>query len=1011
MVVTFSAVTIPAYAGVASSDSVVTEASVSLFFQNVQGFIGKRSLFANSSILDHHQIAIIQETNIHSVRHKNFENLQLRSWTGFNLTTVDSGKSCRGALLGFRNDLCIPVPTKVDLPSSMRDFDLACYAFDFKTKRLNIISAYRSPSMSDIECDEFFNAIQTVIGSISGLIILVGDLNVVASRPFICGLKQNVLLRRITDAGLANKFRGVTRHASNEQLDYIFANFDVRCDLVPGLNSDHYAIATSFTLSYELLKVPLRVISSLKNCSVRCIRQLIHNAVSVLLTDPTISNAELLIEYEMLIYDIVEEFGNHRIVKAHSRIAGLSRQISKHILHPPETLTQQEYFDKLRCLQKKDAARRMRKYMSSQNLGVAIQSIFAKPSKKSSMACALHPKQFTKKILKDEMNDVHSLHKPHLTRPEILKKSVCVDSIANKFRPSILYNNRFWQRIADNMFTDRDTDVNQYSMVEVVTKDAKKSLEVDGWRIIWKSPLTTKFYDLIRSQFISTEVFENAAYTGGASTQVTLSKIFSMDFGRNEGLFGADFANAFASACRNCLNEIVDAPILPKEINFDVFVGDNSDCGYISHWGTGAGRPSGGPAFNAILDSHFRESKTDLDCLAAYADDSQAKTSIDKVSIQCLLDKFVEAKHFGLQVHLKGTKGPTLLVRKKHVGHLDIPSTVTVVNVIKFLGIDISIGPLTSLIGSFPEAVIQNLYFHARTLGTGLRLARLNASTNEWLMVFKLASRSVAALIESRFQYAVCYLGSASMYRFYTIHRAVICNLLDISPGFFGFRTSKERLATSDKHVIKDLGPEFDKLESNTYKTLCAIAGRPTLRQLCLRACVVVKRQCPFATWNAAAKKNAPISTRPRISIFQKKIESFIDFCKDMPDKPGKDLLTEFLNCKSTRLRRGYIKLCTDRLFKTDLKKRGFEVNNMDCSLCKRQKRADISQESLDHMLAIHFSDKRSLKQLARSSRIYGNITVAGRARAEQINHLFSQLDKEVLVRSTPQKISKKNNS
>ena len=998
----------PAKADDTSSDSVVTEASISLFFQNVQGFIGKRSMFLNSSILDLHQIAIIQETNIHSERHKNFENLQIRNWTGFNLTTVDSGKSCRGALLGFRNDLSIPIPTKVEIPPSMRDFDLGCYSFDFKTKRLNVISAYRSPSMSDIQCDEFFTAIQTLISSISGLIILVGDLNVVASRPFICGLKQNVLLKRITDAGLTNKFRGVTRNASNEQLDYIFANFDVRCDLVPGIKSDHYAITTSFTISYELLEVPLRVISSLKDCSVRCIRQLIQNAVSVLLTDPGISNAELLIEYEMLIYDIVEELGDHRVVKAHSRIAGLSRQISKHILHPPENMTREEYSEKLRCLQKKDAARRMRKYMSSQNLGVAIQSIFAKPSKKSSMACAMHPREFTKKILKDEMNDAHSLHRPHLTRPEILKKSVCVDSIANKFRPSILYNNRFWQRIADNMFTDRDADVNQYSMVEVVTKDAKKSHEIDGWRIIWKSPPTTKFYDLIRSHFISTEAFENAAYTGGASTQVTLSKIFSMEYGKNEGLFGADFANAFASACRNYLNDIVDAPLLPKKINFDVFVGDNSDCGFVSHWGTGAGRPSGGPAFNAILDSHFRESETNLDSLAAYADDSQAKTPLDKKSIQCLLDKFVEAKHFGLQVHLEGNKGPTLLVRKENVGPLDIPTHVTAVNRIKFLGINISIGPHTSLIGSFPEAVIQSLYFHARTLGTGLRLARLNASMSEWLNVYKMASRSIAALIESRFQYAVCYLGSASLYRFYTIHRAVICNLLDISPSFFGFRTSKERLANSDKYVIKNLGSELEKLESNTYKTLCAIAGRPTLRQLCLRACVVISRQCPFTKWNLAAKKNAAISTRPRISIFQQKIESFIDKCKDMPDMPGKELLTEFLDCKSTRRRRGFIKLCTDRLFKVDLKKRGFEVNDMDCSLCKRQKRTDISQESLDHMMAVHFSDNRSLTKLARSRRIHGNIRIAGRARAEQINCLFSHVDNEVLVRSTPRKISKK---
>ena len=56
---------------------IFTESKISLFYQNIDGFVGSRSLFLNSSILDLHNIVLLQETNLHSERHKNFENLLL----------------------------------------------------------------------------------------------------------------------------------------------------------------------------------------------------------------------------------------------------------------------------------------------------------------------------------------------------------------------------------------------------------------------------------------------------------------------------------------------------------------------------------------------------------------------------------------------------------------------------------------------------------------------------------------------------------------------------------------------------------------------------------------------------------------------------------------------------------------------------------------------------------------------------------------------------------------------
>jgi hypothetical protein len=57
---------------------------------------------------------------------------------------------------------------------------------------------------------------------------------------------------------------------------------------------------------------------------------------------------------------------------------------------------------------------------------------------------------------------------------------------------------------------------------------------------------------------------------------------------------GADFKNAFAHACRTCINQVFGCEFLPKFLYLDVKVNNSSSDNHCSYTGTGAGRPSGG---------------------------------------------------------------------------------------------------------------------------------------------------------------------------------------------------------------------------------------------------------------------------------------------------------------------------------------------------------------------------------------------------------------------------------
>ena len=151
-------------------------------------------------------------------------------------------------LVGSRLDL--PRPKLVKTPLALRRFDVRCIRMEFLCGDIFIIAAYRSPSMDNSSCIEFFELINDLIMSLSGRILLVGDLNISCGRPFIHGQLQDCLFSYITEAGLVSTFSGPTRQ--NCQIDYVFSNFDCSTRVTDGVKSDHRALITSFCCKFDI---------------------------------------------------------------------------------------------------------------------------------------------------------------------------------------------------------------------------------------------------------------------------------------------------------------------------------------------------------------------------------------------------------------------------------------------------------------------------------------------------------------------------------------------------------------------------------------------------------------------------------------------------------------------------------------------------------------------------------------------------------------------------------------
>ena len=163
-----------------------------------------------------------------------------------------------------------------------------------KTDNFVIISAYRSPSMSNEKMVEFFNELIETISEFAGKVVLVGDLNV-CDRPWSRGLSESIFLKEIENTGLNSSFSAATRQKN--QLDYAFTNFEIKSKIVPGLfRSDHMAISISAEFSFDTIKVPTTYIAKSKALCPKTIQWLMHVAAKKFI-DSGLDSGDLILEY------------------------------------------------------------------------------------------------------------------------------------------------------------------------------------------------------------------------------------------------------------------------------------------------------------------------------------------------------------------------------------------------------------------------------------------------------------------------------------------------------------------------------------------------------------------------------------------------------------------------------------------------------------------------------------------------------------------------------------------
>ena len=160
----------------------------------------------------------------------------------------------------------------------------------------------------------------------------------------------------------------------------------------------------------------------------------------------------------------------------------------------------------------------------------------------------------------------------------------------------------------------------------------------------------------------------------------------------------------------------------------------------------------------------------------------------------------------------------------------------------------------------------------------------------------------------------------------------------------------------TDNVTISNLFDFVCKLESKTYIMLAAICGRPTLLEICLRACMVILEQADFNQWNLAHTK---AGLRPIKSRFELRVNYFCDNAIPLLNSRKNSGIHEaFLSCVSGQQRRIYVKLCTDRFFHSDLIPRGFDTIS-NCRWCINPiSNLDpcIKEETFQHAIDYHLT-------------------------------------------------------
>ena len=945
---------------------------LNIYYNNVGGFLSKNNIIKNSNIAMTHDILIFQETNIKDDHlGMGYDDFAICNKVASNLSLADNKTFSRGTIIAWNPEIC---SVKLIKEHCSKNFEIKVVQVESGLDFFHIVSAYCSPSQNRDRYSQFFITLADTISSIHGKILALGDWNVERNRSLHHPNGEQMLLNLVEFTGVTSEVSGVTRPSSGNQLDYVYSNIEgISANIKDGF-SDHKGIDIEMDVRVRTFTVPARAIKRTKSIPKEVLDELVEWHVPDLIKEGVpVGNA--LMEMEILLWELRENLYKYRIIPEHTRVADCSRQVSMTILN--SDLSTREKREKLRVQQSLDASRRITKSLTTGKGGERIMACFTLGAKKKQLVkCKLSPEDFKNDILADENETNHQNHNPplgacsHLARPLLgsdLDKAV--KKVKKKWLDHGGFSTSFWLGIGSKMMSEEDKGVYSFSNVEPVEKDRSKPDEKKGWRLVWKATsLVEKIYDCLRSMLIDSSALNNDAYCAFRSTQRTLAKVSCWTVTKESALLGCDFANAFGNACRSCANQLLGFEFLNPKINFEVTTEIGSSNPAISTMGTGAGRATGGPGFNVLFHHHFTThsaTKEIQDWVAPFADDSQIKVKLIAAAILALIKAFEEANSLGLKVHRRGAKGPALLVHKgmvEEAGRMLSEGEVEDVNVVesvKFLGVDIHICTKNNImVGRFPIKVTRKLNFLVIELGRNIKLAKYTCNTREKLNdVFNSASNSIASTVESRMQYALCFLDRGSVYQAMQIHRRALCALAGKSPRFFGFRNFNQKLL-SDTDAVTDLYGFINEISSTTYLKLCKVLGRPSMLQMALRAVNVVDEQANFANLEAV---NAAVATsRKKTPIFITKINNFMKQCEYDQVTNIKPKLNDYhqayLEMETVTKRNNFIKASTDTLLLDHLSSKGWESEIKECRLngCEGHK------ETLKHVYNHHL-DKINL--------------------------------------------------
>ena len=941
--------------------------NLSIFFNNIDGYLSKRATFLNTFIPQEFNVVILQETNIKE-NHVNYDDFSIVNKLGKNLHVADNSYFSRGTLIAWDAEIVDMVELK---PASASGHEIAVVELSSKIDTVTVIVPYRSPSMNKERTEDFFIALEETISQAKGKILVCGDLNIMRGRKLHHDSDEGMFIDRILRLGVRSIINEITHPSHNNQLDYCFTNIDtngIQACTLDATQSDHLAFDIRIKIVLEVIITSDSCVTIRGSVSDFSFNEVIRVGAQAIIS-ANVPLDDKLAEMEIFLWEMKQSLFKRKIFRSHRRVRNCTRQISRTILD--QSLDHKTKRSVIRQQQHMEAKRKINLNMAHKSGASRIMACYNLGAKgKQVVKCNLDPNEFKDDILQDEQCLRHEEHVNDLGKWSNLLEPLSPDKIEYGIKKlkakwkiggmKIGFCEAFWRHIAAKIGSSDDTGTYSFARVEPVMKDKSKYQERKGWRLVWKATsYCEKAYDLFRSLMVKSELLVNDAYCQDRSTHRALTKVSSWDMSKDEGLLGCDYMNAFARVCRPCVNELLGCEFINPEIEFQVVTNLGSSDYAISRNGTGAGRATGGPAFNVAFHHMVSSNPTLkelLRFLAPYADDSNQKTSTKVSTVKSIIEGFDTGQDVGLFMHKEGKKRPTLLVRGSEI----VPvrerfeqenfTGVSVVGEVKFLGMDIFIcEKYDAITAKFPSAVQKLMSFFIGQLTGTYRIAAFGTSRLLMRKSFFAASEAIASTIESRIQYIICYADTETICNAFNIHRRAICAITGKSFRFFGFKN----MWVKKSHSVHELYDTIDQRSSNTYRKLCKALGRPTMLQMALRASTVIERQCNFSELAITTSNR---SLRPRDSKFVAKIKNFLAACADRDITNCKPRLDhhycDFAKLDTFQKRRNYLKALTDNLCLAHLESKGWARPDMTC----RFKDCTNNKEDLAHLIDKHMN-------------------------------------------------------